>query len=217
MALNCAVQYGWSATLKLSPGGRSAPSYPRSILRSSDVAALSAACDTPPGGRTPLYPPCMLRLLGMLAIVAGIVPGCQTECVATPYARLAVAALRPPPAAPPPVAIGACPRLVAFDGRQYEYAALGTWDIEANALNEIGVASGSNDPLTEEAKRVYAIDGIAPASAIAMRTSDGGDLTVLIPRGTTFTPALCPYLAGDRPLSCDEPAGEPPSTSPKAP
>ena len=99
---------------------------------------------------------------------------------ATPYARLPVAAVRPPLVAPPTAAIAVCPRLVAFDGRQYEYAAWGPWEIEAGALSEIGLASGSNHPLTADEQRVYAIDGVPPATAIAMRPAEGEGVAVLL-------------------------------------
>ena len=159
----------------------------------------------------------MLRVLGMLVVLAGLIPACFAECEATPYAALPVAAVRPPSVAPPADAIAACPRIVAFDGRQYEYAAWGPWEIEAHALSEIGRASGSNHPLTADEQRVYAIDGVPPATAIAMRPAGGEDVAVLLTEGTPFTAGLCPYLIGDRPISCDQPSEGPPSVQPKAP
>jgi hypothetical protein len=159
----------------------------------------------------------MLRVLGMLVVLAGLIPACFAECEATPYAGLPVAAVRQPLVDPPPGAIAACPPLVAFDGRQYEYAAWGPWEIEAEALSEIGLASGSNHPLTAHEQRVYAIDGVPPATAIAMRPADGEDVAVLLVQGTSFTAELCQYLMGPRPPSCDQPAGEPASAKPKAP
>ena len=55
------------------------------------------------------------------------------------------------------------------------------------------MASGSNIPV--EDRRVYALDGVPPEVAIAMRLDAEAGLTILTPYESPFNPLLCPYLA----------------------
>lgn len=138
----------------------------------------------------------MLRLLALLIVLCALMPGCFARpCEATPFAALPVAALRPPVAPPAPDAIAACPWMVSFDGRQYTPAAgVSGWRVEDDALTELGPASGSNTPLAEEERNVYALDGVPPSVAIALRLGDDGGVAVLVPDRYSFSPVLCPYL-----------------------
>lgn len=91
------------------------------------------------------------------------------------------------------------PASITFDGQTYQFQRPGRYlTLEQSDLSEIGEASGINHPYVEDTT-VYAIEGIDPAAAIAMRSAPGaaddlgpmGELIVLYV--DDYPQALCPF------------------------
>jgi hypothetical protein len=150
------------------------------------------------------------RTLVLALMLAALLPACGGECTTQPFAVLPIAHIGAPAAEPAAHGVAACPALVTYRGIEYEVApSSGRWvDIGDDAVHEVGTASGSNTLIRD--RRVYAIDGVPPEAAIAMRLNGQSGLTILTAYGSGFNPLLCPYLA--QPLSACEDTSAPAAT-----
>ncbi|MFN2417509.1 MAG: hypothetical protein ABR593_01110 [Candidatus Limnocylindria bacterium] len=150
----------------------------------------------------------MRRLtFAVLWAVATLAGGCMVaSCDSEPFAMIPVAAIGVPAAGPPAPAIAACTQLIAYDGRDYNLTSPEAWRVPVDSLTEIGTASGANPAAGDIAdRRVYALDGVKPDDAIAMRIGLAGDLTVLVRVGLDTPKEVCRYLvAGVRWEGCAE-------------
>lgn len=95
------------------------------------------------------------------------------------------------------------PASITYDGQTYQFQRPGRYlTLQESDLTEIGEASRINHPYVEDTT-VYAIQGIDPASAIAMRSARGaaddlgpmGELIVLYV--DDYPHALCPFEKED--------------------
>ncbi|HET7520109.1 MAG TPA: DUF6281 family protein, partial [Candidatus Limnocylindria bacterium] len=122
-------------------------------------------------------------------------------CQFKPISHLPVAAIsapRPPLGAP--YATGACPSWVRFDGFQYTDTGLanswrGAFDIAEADLTPIGRAEGATiqaGPFSDDT--VYAIRGVDPADAVAMRYASGEAPFAVLMASYDPPPELCPYF-----------------------
>jgi len=97
-------------------------------------------------------------------------------------------------------AAGACPIRVEYDGRLYEDTRATSllydaWGLTEDDLAPIGHASRSTvGSFTYAADTVYAIRGIDPVNAIAMRDRSKSGIVVLVKDRNRFPDALCQYL-----------------------
>lgn len=152
-------------------------------------------------------------MLAAAVIVAALLPACGGECTTEPFAVLPLGQIGAPGARPGATTIAACPALVAYDGTDYDpRPPSGSFiAIPADSVEEIGMASGSNVPVDD--RRVYALDGVPPEVAIAMRLNDGAALTILTPYESPFNSLLCPYLA-DPQVECGDTRDAAPTKAP---
>lgn len=128
----------------------------------------------------------------MLGTLVACIPGLG-DCDMKPLALLPIAAIGP---AVPGVTGGdatSCASVVEFDGvSYYRTGGDGTWNIDLDDLNPIGLASAANEPAWNEAT-VYEISGVGPPDAVAMLYGPRATISVLV---TGDLPAsLCPYMA----------------------
>ena len=140
-----------------------------------------------------------MRRIGFAALwaVATLTAGCDVaSCDTEPFGDLPVAAIHLPPTGPAGEAVAACTRLVSYDGRDYRLdSQFGSWNVPEESVNEIGLADGGNAAAGEiDDRRVYALDDVDPADAIAMRIGPGGDLTVLVHADLLDRDVACQYL-----------------------
>jgi hypothetical protein len=115
------------------------------------------------------------------------------DCDMKPLAVLPIAAIGP---AGPGMTGGdatSCASVVEFDGVSY-YATGGdgTWDIDMEDLDPIGLATAANDPGWNDAT-VLEISGVGPPDAVAMLYGPQATISVLLTGD--FPADLCPYLA----------------------
>jgi hypothetical protein len=127
-----------------------------------------------------------------LGTLVACIPGLG-DCAMKPLAVLPIAAIGP--AAPGVTSADAtsCASVVEFDGVSY-YATGGdgTWDVDMDDLDPIGLASAANDPAWDDAT-VFEISGVGPPDAVAVLYGPRAAISVLL---TGDLPAsLCPYLA----------------------
>ena len=139
-------------------------------------------------GASRLLVPALLAVAAM----AGCAPG-PDACKMTPLGALPIAAIGPPgpPGVGPPST--SCPSIVEFDGQRYFRSGdVGTWTVGMNDLEPIGAASAANE-LGWADPTVFAISGLEPEDAIAMRY--GSDATIAILLAGNVPEGLCQYAS----------------------
>lgn len=130
----------------------------------------------------------VLALGSLVACIPGL-----GDCDMKPLAVLPIAAIGPAVPVPTGGDATSCASVVEFDGVSY-YATGGdgTWNIDMEDLEPIGVASAANEPAWHDAT-VFEISGVRPADAVAMLYGPRARISVLL---TGDLPEnLCPYLA----------------------
>ncbi|MBA2634938.1 MAG: hypothetical protein H0U86_18395 [Chloroflexi bacterium] len=128
----------------------------------------------------------------VLGALVACIPGLGA-CDMKPLIVLPLAAVGPvgPRVTDPDAA--SCASIVEFDGRSYfASGGEGTWTVDMDDLDPIGLASSANDPAWTDAT-VFTISGVEPADAIAMRYGTRATISVLL---TGDLPeSVCAYLA----------------------
>jgi len=82
--------------------------------------------------------------------------------------------------------------MVEFDGRRYHGSGGGdAWAVAIDDLQPIGLASAANGSAWED-NTVFALSGVEPEDAIAMRYGSGATIMVLL--AGEVTESLCPYM-----------------------
>jgi hypothetical protein len=83
--------------------------------------------------------------------------------------------------------------MVEFDGRRYlRTGDAGSWTVQVDDLEPIGAASAANEPGWED-PAVFAIAGVDPEDAIAMRYGSG--LTIAVLLAGDLPNSLCQYAS----------------------
>lgn len=124
-------------------------------------------------------------------------------CTPGPIPTLGPASLSVIPGADQPHVddVGACPALVEYDGVRYQDTRGGmglfdVWTLTDDNLTPIGRATAAMPTVLPFADdTVYAVEGVDPGDAIAMRgASPRGQIVVLFANAIPFPDELCPYF-----------------------
>ena len=127
-----------------------------------------------------------------VAALTGCIPGIG-DCAMAPLGALPIAAIAPPkgPGLGPPAT--SCASMVDFGGRRYFRSGdARSWTVQIDDLEPIGAASAANETAWEDAT-VFAISGVDPEDAIAMRYGSGVTIAVLL--AGNVSSSLCRYLS----------------------
>jgi hypothetical protein len=128
----------------------------------------------------------------VLGTLVACIPGLG-DCDMKPLAVQPIAAIGPAGSGVTGGAPTSCASMVTFDGvSYYTSGGDGTWNIDMEDLEPIGLASAANDSAWNDAT-VFEISGVGPPDAVAMLYGPRATISVLL---TGDVPAsLCPYLA----------------------